>query len=74
MSHPSKQIMHPKDEKKTRLVRSFTKKNQKVLIKIEEMEDVFLNLANFAQHTFDLAPPSGYTLNIKALIKVSKVT
>ena len=26
------------------------KKNQKVLMKIEEMADVFLNLANFAPH------------------------
>jgi hypothetical protein len=53
----------------------FHKKNQKVLIKIEEMADVFLNLANFAKHTFStLAPPSGYALNLKALIKVSKVS
>ena len=45
------------------------------LIKIEEMADVFLNLANFAKHTFStLAPPSGYALNLKALIKVSKVS
>ena len=28
------------------------KKNQKVLMKIDEMEDIFLNLANLAQHTF----------------------
>ena len=42
------------------------KKIQKVLMKIEEMADIFLNSAN-------LAPPSGYALNLKALIKVSKV-
>jgi hypothetical protein len=49
------------------------KKNQKVLIKIEEMADVFLNLANFAPHAFlTLGPPSGFALNLKALIKVSK--
>jgi hypothetical protein len=50
-------------------------KNQKVLMKIEEMADVFLNLANFAPHAIlTLAPPRGYALNIKLLIKVSKVT
>ena len=44
-------------------------------MKIEEMADVFLNLANFASHAFlTLAPPSGYALNLKALIKVSKVS
>ena len=51
------------------------KKIQKVLMKIEEMADVFLNLANFAPHALlTLAPPSGYALNLKALIKVSKVS
>ena len=49
------------------------KKNQKVLMKIEEMADVFLNLSNLAKHTFKtLVPPSGYVLNLKALIKLSK--
>jgi hypothetical protein len=44
-------------------------------MKIEEMGDVFLNSANLAKHTFStLAPPSGYTLNLKALLKVSKVS
>ncbi len=44
-------------------------------MKIEEMADVFLNSANFAPHAFlTLAPPSGYALNLKALIKVSKVS
>ena len=41
---------------------------QKVLMRIDEIADVFLNSTNFAQHT-----PSGFTLNSKALIKVSKV-
>ena len=51
------------------------KKIQKVLMKIEEMADVFLNSANFAPHAFlTLAPPSGYALNLKSLIKVSKVS
>ena len=45
------------------------KKSQKVLMKIEEKGDVFLNLANFASHAFlTLAPPIGYALNLKALI------
>ena len=44
-------------------------------MKIEEMADVFLNSANFVPHVFlTLAPPSGYALNLKALIKVSKVS
>jgi hypothetical protein len=51
------------------------KKFQKVLIKVDEMADVFLNLANFGKHTFStLVPPSGYALNLKALIKVLKVS
>ena len=51
------------------------KKIQKVLMKIEEMADVFLNSANFAPHALlNLAPPSGYTLKLKTLIKVSKVS
>jgi hypothetical protein len=33
-------------------VRSFTKKNQEVLMKIVEMADVFLNSANFVPHAF----------------------
>ena len=37
--------------------------------------DFFLNLANIAQHVIlTLGPPSGYTLNLKALIKVSNVS
>ena len=44
-------------------------------MKIEEMGDVSLNSANFASHVFlYLAPPSDYALNLKALIKVSKVS
>ena len=51
------------------------KKIKKVLMKIEEMAKVFLNLAYFAQRTLlNLAPPSGYALNLKALIKVSKIS
>ena len=35
----------------------------------------FINSVNFAPHAFlTLAPPSGYGLNLKALIKVSKVS
>ena len=68
-------------EKRTQFVISFTKKNKtkqknrKVLSKIEEMADVFLNSANLEKYTFlTLAPPSSYALNLKALIKVSKVS
>ena len=44
-------------------------------MKIKEMADVFLNLANFVLHGLStLAPSSGYALNLKALIKVSKVS
>ena len=51
------------------------KKIHKVLRKIEEMADVFLNSANLEKYTFlTLAPPSSYALNLKALIKVSKVS
>ena len=51
------------------------KKNQKVLMKIEEIADVFLNLANFSSYaSLTLALPSCYALNLKALIKVSKVS
>ena len=42
------------------------KKNQKVLMKIDTMVDVFLNTANFAQHAF-------YTLATPAIL-ISKVT
>ena len=79
MSHPSKKSMHTKannKRKKETICEIFhQKKIQKVLMKIEEMADVFLNSANFASHAFlTLAPPSGYALNLKALIKVSKVS
>ena len=44
-------------------------------MKIEEMADVFWNLANFAKHRIlTLAPPRSYALNLRALIKVSKVS
>ena len=36
------------------------KKYSECFDKIEKMADIFLNLANFAKHTFStLAPPSG---------------
>ena len=51
------------------------KKIQKVLMKIEEMADIFLNSANFASHAFlTLVSPSSYALNQKALINVSKAS
>jgi hypothetical protein len=44
-------------------------------MKIYEMADVFLNLANFAQHALlTLAPASSNNLNLKALLKVSTVS
>ena len=44
-------------------------------MKIEEMADVILNSANFAPHAFlTIAPLNSYALNLKALIKVSKVS
>ena len=62
-------------KKKTNSKIFHQKKIQKVLMKIEEMADVFLNWANFASHALlTLAPPSGYALNLKVLIKVSKVS
>ena len=43
------------------------KRNQKVLMKIEEMVDFFLILANFAPHAFlTLVPPNGNALNLIA--------
>ena len=43
--------------------------------KINEMADVFLKLANIVQHPLlTLVPSTSYTLNLKALIKVSKVS
>ena len=51
------------------------KGNEQKIKKIEEMADVFLNSANFAPHALlTLASPSGYALNLKAMIKVSKVS
>ena len=51
------------------------KKTKKVLMKIEEMVDVFPNSDNFVSHVLlTLAPPSGYALKLIALIKVSKVS
>ena len=49
--------------------------HQKKFMKIDEMVDVFLNSANFWQNAFStLAPPSSYSMNLKTLTKVSKVT
>ena len=51
----------------------FHKKDQKVLMKIEEMADVFLNLSNFSSHAIlTLATPSDYALNLKPLIKLDE--
>jgi hypothetical protein len=62
-------------KKKKTICQIFHQKNLKVLMKIEEMAEVFLNSANFAPHELlTLAPPSSYALNLKALIKVSKVS
>jgi hypothetical protein len=56
-------------EKKTICQTFHKKKIQKVLMKIEEMADVFLNSDNFASHALlTLAPPSGYALNLIALM------
>ena len=75
-SHPSQKSMLSKaneQKKKKTICQIFhQKKIQKVLMKIKEMADVFLNSANFASHAFlNSAPPSGYALSLKALIKVS---
>ena len=44
-------------------------------MKIEEMADVFITSANFGSHALlILLPPSGSALNLKAMIKVSKVS
>ena len=44
-------------------------------MEIKEMADIFLNSTNFASHALlTLAPTSSYALNLKALIKVSKVS
>ena len=44
-------------------------------MKIEERADIFLNSANLGSHAFlTLEPPRSYSLNLKALIKVSKVS
>ena len=42
---------------------------------IDEMMDIFLDSVNFTSHAFlTLVPPSDYALNLKALIKVSKLS
>ena len=51
------------------------KKNQNFFMKIDKLADVFLASANFAPHALlTLVPPNGYALNLKALVKVSKVS
>ena len=51
------------------------KKNSESFDENKEMANVFLNLANFSKHALlTLAPPNGYALNLKALIKVSNVS
>jgi hypothetical protein len=79
--HPSQKNMLPKandQNKKKRICQIFHQKKIRKFwwkLKIEEMADFFLNSANFAPHAFlTLAPPSGYALNLKALIQVSKVS
>ena len=48
---------------------------QKVLMKIDKLENVFLNSTNFWQLVFfTLVPPCSYTLNLKTLTKVSKIS
>ena len=60
-------------KKKKTICQIFHKKKiQKVLMKIEEMADVFLNFAPHALLT--LVPPSSYASDLKALVKVSKVS
>ena len=73
MIHPSQEKYAPKIMiwwKKNLIRQIFHKKNQKVLIKIDEMADVFLNLANIVQNallTFSM-PPTSYTLNLNQSI------
>ena len=44
-------------------------------MKIEEVAIIFLNVASFVSYAFlTLAPPRGYALSLKALIKVLKVS
>ena len=68
--------MVPAQEREDDLSDHSQKKIQKVLMKIEAMVvEVFLNSANFTSHAIlTLVPPSGYALNLKALMKVSKVS
>jgi hypothetical protein len=57
------------DQKKKKTICQIFHQNkiQKVLMKIDEMADVFLYSANLVPHSFlTLAPPSGYALNLKA--------
>ena len=63
----------PNDQKKKQTICQIFQKILKVLMKFEEMLDVFLNWTNFAQHALlTLATPSGYALNLKAVIKFAE--
>ena len=77
-SHPSKKNCFQKLwlKKKNLICHIFHQKYfQKVLMKINEIEDVFLNSVNFEQHTLlTLDQPSNFFWNLKVLIKVSKVS
>ena len=56
-------------KKENPICQIFHKKIRKFWFIIDLIADVFLNLANFAQHKLlNLAPPSSYTLNLKPLI------
>ena len=49
--------------------------DQKKLMKIDKVKVVSSKFANFATYAFfTLAPPSSYTLNLKALTEVLKVS
>ena len=77
--HPGQKNMLPKGMirwKKNPICQIFHRNFfQKDLMKIDKMVDVFLNLTNFVEFALlTLVPDSGYTLTLKALIKVSKVS
>ena len=76
VSYPSQIQKLTIRRKRTWFDKSFTKKKfRKFWWKLKKWPTFFLNLANFVKHTFlTLAPPSHYALNLKALIKVSKVS
>ena len=66
---------HVLQQKKMKTICQIFHKKKIRKMKIEEMVNVFLNSTNFAPYALlTLAPPMGYALNLKALIKVSKVS